>query len=159
MEQNDRNDRLAGVRRGVVLAVLCVSLVGCGAWGNSLRQTASGLMGQNIQAAYAEWGQEHATRPAQPDEKGGARTEHVWDDLTADTSQEFVQTGSEYVGQQIVGMQTNVGGSQSPIIQDQYQPIGYYQTTALRCTVVLVTDARDVIVDYSVNSCGRYNVD
>lgn len=159
MEQNDRKDRRAGVRRGVVLAVLCVSLAGCGGWGNSLRQTAGGLTGQNIQAAYAEWGPEHTRRAAEPDEKGNPRTEYVWDGLTADTSQEFVQTGSEYVGQQIVGMQNNIGGSQSPIIQDQYQPTGYYQTTALRCTVALITDTRDTIVDYSVNSCGRYNVD
>lgn len=112
------------------------------------------LVGQNISAAYAKFG------PAGSTSKDGFYTVHHWSGRDLEAHEVFVQTGTEYAGQQIVGMQNNIGGSQSPIIQDQYRPVGYNETqyTELACDLSYTTDETNVIVDCDLvgNMCASF---
>lgn len=112
------------------------------------------LVGQNISVAYAKFG------PPESTSKEGFYTVHHWSGQELQAYEAFVQTGSEYAGQQIVGMQTNVGGSQSPIIQDQYRPVGYNETryNELACELSYTTDETNTIVDFDLvgNMCSSF---
>ena len=146
--------RTVTLSRAALMTVGCVLALGACALGPSAtKQKADALKGQNIQAAFAQFGETQNYTPRNAASDGSAGWEYVWHTVTGtDTREDFVQTGTEYAGQTIVGMAPGGNGvASTPILQDQYRPTGYYQQNEVwhGCMLFIRTDRNYVIEDSS----------
>ncbi|MNC62455.1 hypothetical protein D3C75_1124790 [compost metagenome] len=71
--------------------------------------------------------------------------------------QQFVQTGTEYAGQRVVG-QTGGQGVVGAIYENQYRPTGYYQNAVQEhaqylCNITALTGPGDIITSIMVIGC------
>ncbi|MCM8513017.1 hypothetical protein J0904_13010 [Acinetobacter bereziniae] len=133
---------------------LWVSLSGCVTTPNPVKQAADKLVGQHVNKAIDIFGSPTYRVPAS--KLGGSA---MWENsiVSQHVVQQFVQTGSEYAGQRVVG-QTGGQGVVGAIYENQYRPTGYYQNAVQEraqylCNITALTGRGDIITDIMVIGC------
>lgn len=133
---------------------LGVSLSGCVTTPNPVKQAADKLVGQHVNKAIDIFGSPTYRVPAS--KLGGSA---MWENsiFSQHVVQQFVQTGSEYAGQRVVG-QTGGQGVVGAIYENQYRPTGYYQNAVQEraqylCNITALTGPGDIITNIMVIGC------
>jgi hypothetical protein len=139
----------------ILPAVGSLLLGGCIQTGGSAADDrASALVGQKIDAAYAEFGSEDyvggsGSRHTNIGTEASPRYGHNWT-RHGGTYDRFVQTGTGSMGQVLVGeIPAGPGTGAIPIYQDQPVPTGYHEQATADCILFLATDRTDTIIEYS----------
>ncbi|KAF1021769.1 MAG: hypothetical protein GAK29_03340 [Acinetobacter bereziniae] len=139
-----------------LLAVLTLglSLTACVTTPNPVKQAADKLVGQHVNKAIDIFGSPTYRVPAS--KLGGSA---MWENsiVSQQVVQQFVQTGSEYAGQRVVG-QTGGQGVVGAIYENQYRPTGYYQNAVQEraqylCNITALTGPGDIISNIMVIGC------
>ncbi|CEI54934.1 MULTISPECIES: hypothetical protein [Acinetobacter] len=133
---------------------LGLSLSGCVTTPNPVKQAADKLVGQHVNKAIDIFGSPTYRVPAS--KLGGSA---MWENsiVSQHVVQQFVQTGSEYAGQRVVG-QTGGQGVVGAIYENQYRPTGYYQNAVQEraqylCNITALTGPGDIITNIMVIGC------
>lgn len=133
---------------------LGLSLSGCVTTPNPVKQAADKLVGQHVNKAIDIFGSPTYRVPAS--KLGGSA---MWENsiVSQHVVQQFVQTGSEYAGQRVVG-QTGGQGVVGAIYENQYRPTGYYQNAVQEraqylCNITALTGPGDIIANIMVIGC------
>ena len=133
---------------------LGLSLSGCVTTLNPVKQAADKLVGQHVNKAIDIFGSPTYRVPAS--KLGGSA---MWENsiVSQHVVQQFVQTGSEYAGQRVVG-QTGGQGVVGAIYENQYRPTGYYQNAVQEraqylCNITALTGPGDIITNIMVIGC------
>lgn len=133
---------------------LGLSLSGCVTTPNPVKQAADKLVGQHVNKAIDILGSPTYRVPAS--KLGGSA---MWENsiVSQHVVQQFVQTGSEYAGQRVVG-QTGGQGVVGAIYENQYRPTGYYQNAVQEraqylCNITALTGPGDIITNIMVIGC------
>ncbi|WP_151713778.1 hypothetical protein [Acinetobacter bereziniae] len=133
---------------------LGLSLSGCVTAPNPVKQAADKLVGQHVNKAIDIFGSPTYRVPAS--KLGGSA---MWENsiVSQHVVQQFVQTGSEYAGQRVVG-QTGGQGVVGAIYENQYRPTGYYQNAVQEraqylCNITALTGPGDIITNIMVIGC------
>lgn len=145
------NPNLIGLLAALTLGL---SLTACVTTPNPVKQAADKLVGQHVNKAIDIFGSPTYRVPAS--KLGGSA---MWENsiVSQQVVQQFVQTGSEYAGQRVVG-QTGGQGVVGAIYENQYRPTGYYQNTVQEraqylCNITALTGPGDIISNIMVIGC------
>jgi len=144
-----------GAAAGLLLLTACAPLEQSKP--NEIRQRADAMVGQPVSAAYKVFGL--PSRKLGPSSYGSGGF-YNWDrtKVRVGPGMNFVQTGTEYTGRQIIGMtQGGKGIASSPVYQDNYRPTGHYEQEKIVeyvCDILVLTDQRDIITKVNVAGCG-----
>ncbi|MCU4492737.1 hypothetical protein KTI63_09685 [Acinetobacter guillouiae] len=143
--------RVAGILAVFTLGLL---LTGCVSTPNPVQQAADKLVGQHVNKAIGIFGSPTYRVPAS--KLGGSA---MWENsiVSQRVVQQFVQTGTEYAGQRVVG-QTGGQGVVGAIYENQYRPTGYYQNAVQEhaqylCNITALTGPGDIITSIMVIGC------
>lgn len=145
------NPNLIGLLAALTLGL---SLTACVTTPNPVKQAADKLVGQHVNKAIDIFGSPTYRVPAS--KLGGSA---MWENsiVSQQVVQQFVQTGSEYAGQRVVG-QTGGQGVVGAIYENQYRPTGYYQNAIQEraqylCNITALTGPGDIISNIMVIGC------
>ncbi len=146
------------------IALLTLVISGCAGpaknQGNDIQQAAERLVGQPAKTAFDLFGKpDHGMGPS----SYGSGGFYAWNRLQTHVGPDkvFVQTGTEYVGEQTTYAVIGGGGATGimPVNSTPvYRPVGYYENETVIdyfCNITLFTDAQDIITQASVIDCAN----
>jgi len=124
---------------------------------NPVQQTAAGLVGKPVSAAFQAFGPPSSTIP--PSEYGGGH--YTWSGTRISTGPGtvFTQTGTQYAGTKTTAeLQPTASGGYAPVnvTRDQYEATGYYEqqrTIDYLCDILVMTNPQGVITVANVAGC------
>lgn len=124
---------------------------------NPVQQTAAGLVGKPISAAFQAFGQPSTALP--PSDIGDGH--YTWSGTRISTGpgSTFVQTGTQYAGTTVVDELRPTGtGGYAPVnvTKDKYEATGYYEqqkTIDYLCDILVMTNPQGIITVANVAGC------